>query len=205
MRKKNSLTTTSAVEVYQQIGTQLLETGSDELMNTKDEKEQTKAHMLLQVPPQFRIDGLEYLVLRSKEIQTLMGRSNDFQKENSADDIAPDLLLTCSSHMKLCRREDVAVCLERIASTFQVKVPDQIGLQEYFDILSPYPKFVLEYCTDSILIEYAYPRLPVPKDFIDRCEPYYQEHYKWLTNIVKNFHALEIFKRGNMEVINKYL
>ena len=135
----------------------------------------------------------------------MMGKSNDFPNQNDIDEFAPDILNIFSMYMKRCTREDVAVCLERIAATFQIKVPDDTGLREYFDILSVYPSFVLEYCTDSLLVEYQYPRLPVPKDFIDRCEPYYQEHLKWLINTVRDFRLLEIFKQGDMKVNNKYL
>lgn len=205
MTKKNSLTIISALEVYQQIGMQLSETGSEEVMNTTNEMQRHRLLMLQQVPIQFQKDGIEYLVLRRKEIQTLMGKSNDFQLENSADGIAPDLLQQCVVDMELCTNEDVAVCLERIASTFQVKVPDEIGLQEYFNILSNYPNFILVYATNNILAEYPYPRLPVPKDFVDRCEPMYKEHKDWLVSTARAFADLEIWRKKGGKVINKYI
>lgn len=205
MKKINLSTIISPMEVYQQIGKQLSETGSDELMSIGPETKETLALTLQQVPQQFQIDGLVYLVLRSKEIENLMGVSNDFPNESSADGIAPDLLQQCVVFMEPCTREDVAVCLERIAATFQCKVPDELGLTEYFDILSIYPKFVLESCTNSLLIEYQYPRLPVPKDFVDRCEPMYQEHKLFLTKLAKNFYALEVWKKQGMKVPNRFL
>ena len=205
MTKKNSLTTISALEVYRQIGMQLSETGLEEATNTTDELKRTQLLTLQQVPVQFRIDGIQYLVLRRKEIENLMGVSNDFQKEDSADGIAPDLLQQCVVEMNACTREDVAVCLERIASTFQVKVPDEIGLMEYFDILLDYPKFILEHTTKKLILEYPYPRLPVPKDFIDRCEPMYKEHKDWLVKTAHAFARLEMWKEKGGVVVNKYL
>jgi len=205
MKKKSSLITTSPMEVYQQIGKQLSGTGLGGATSIKEETLNLLQAMHLLVPIQFQIDGIEYLVLRSKEIQDLMGKSNDFPNESSADGIAPDLLQVCSAEMELCTREDVAVCLERIAATFQVKVPDDIGLKEYFNILSVYPRFVIESCTSSLLVEYKYPRLPVPKDFVDRCEPMYQEHKIFLSQLAKNFLSLELWKQGNMRVVNKYI
>lgn len=205
MKKINSLTTTSAMDIYQQIGMQLSGTGLEEQMNTAEKTTNHLLAMRQQVPVQFQIGGIEYLVLRGKEIQTLMGKSNDFPIENSADGIAPDILQQCVVHMAPCTREDVAICLERIASTFQCKVPDEIGLTEYFDILSVYPKFVINFCTDSLLVEYQYPRLPVPKDFVDRCEPMYRDHKIFLSELTKNFLSLEVWKKGNMKVKNKYL
>ncbi len=204
MKKTNSLITTSPMEAYLQIGKQHFGTGSAEQMST--ESGMTKAQVILQqVPIQFRRAGVEYLVLRSEQIQEQMGILRDFPKTDRADGIAPDILTSCSADMKPCSREDVAICLETIASTFQVKVPDDLGLTKYFEFLSKYPKFVIDYCSDAIIREYPYPRLPVPKDFIDRCEPMYLEHYNWLYKITKNFMRLEVWLQGDQKVKNKYL
>jgi len=78
-------------------------------------------------------------------------------------------------------------------------------LTRYFDLLCKYPRFIIDHCTESIIKEYPYPRLPVPKDFIDRCEPMYVEHYDWLYKMTKNFMRLEIWMQGDQKIHNKYL
>tara|TARA_A100001201_G_scaffold21220_1_gene23503 strand:+ start:1427 stop:1846 length:420 start_codon:yes stop_codon:yes gene_type:complete len=135
-----------------------------------------------------------------------MGKSNDFPESSSADDIAPDLLQSFLVQMQSCTREDVAVCLEKIASTFQVKVPDDLGLTVYFDMLCDYPKFIIDHCTYVLLAEYQYPRLPIPSEFIKICDPIYEEHKAWLIKINNNFRSLELWKKhGSKLITNKYL
>jgi len=204
MKKISSLITTLPMEAYLQIGKQRLGIGSVEQMNTVSATTRVQ-DILQQVPIQFRKGGVEYLVLRSEQIQNQMGITREFPKTDRADGIAPDILTSCSADMKPCSREDVAICLETIASTFQVKVPDDLGLTRYFDLLCKYPRFIIDHCTESIIKEYPYPRLPVPKDFIDRCEPMYVEHYDWLYKMTKNFMRLEIWMQGDQKIHNKYL
>ena len=204
MKKTNSLTITSRMEVLQQIGKQLSETGLGVPASTEQAKELEKQVILKQVPVIFRVDGSEYLELRSQEIHQKMMVSRDFQIEKGIDGVAIDLLQTFVVKMEPCLRDDIALALERIASTFQCKVPDEFGLTQYFNILELYPKFCIEYATDTLLSEYKYPRLPVPKDFVDICQPMYEEHKEWLLKTAKRFHALELFRQQG-GIKNKYL
>ena len=121
--------------------------------------------------------------------------SSKFQADKGIDGVAIDLLQSFVVMMEPCSREVIALSLETIASTFQCKVPDDFGLSQYFKILQQYPKFCIEQATTVLLTEYKYPRLPVPKDFIDICEPMYTEHSDWLLKTVNRFHKLEIYKQ----------
>ena len=194
------------MEACQQIGKQLSVTGSDELMNIESKKK-LEQDILQQVPEKFRIGGIESLQLRSQEIENHLGIRNDFQINKAIDDTVADFLITLSSEMEPCSREDIAISLETIASTFQVKVPDELGLTVYFDILEMYPKFIINRCTQHITKTYPYPRLPVPKDFVEYCDPIYKTHKDWLLRVAKNFYRLEISKQSPkpLPYINKYL
>ena len=130
--------------------------------------------------------------------------SSKFQADKGIDGVAIDLLQSFVVMMEPCSREVIALSLETIASTFQCKVPDDFGLSQYFKILQQYPKFCIEQATTVLLTEYKYPRLPVPKDFIDICEPMYTEHSDWLLKTVNRFHKLEIYKQSG-GYKNKYL
>lgn len=205
MKKKNSLTTTSAMEVFQQIGKQLSETGLGVPMSTRDQEELENQDILKQIPLMFRIDGSVYLELRSQEIQQWMGVSNDFPLEKGIDGVAVDMCQKFVVQMEPCKREDIAIALETIASTFQCKVPDDFGLTQYFNLLEQYPRFCIEQATHDLLTKYTYPRLPLPKDFIDICEPMYIEHKEWLSKTARRFYQLEIWKQMGGKVRNKYL
>jgi len=205
MRKKSSLTITSAMEVYQQIGKQLSETGLGVPMSTIDQEEQKNQDTLKLIPLMFRIEGSVFLELRSQEIQKWMGVSNDFPLEKGIDGVAVDMCQKYVVQMEPCKREDIALALETIASTFQCKVPDDFGLTQYFNLLEEYPRFCIEQATHQLLSTYTYPRLPLPKDFIDICQPMYIEHKEWLIKTSRYFYQLEVFKKMGGKVKNKYL
>ena len=205
MRKKSSLTITSAMEVYQQIGKQLSETGLGVPMSTIDQEEQKNQDTLKLIPLMFRIEGSLFLELRSQEIQKWMGVSNDFPLEKGIDGVAVDMCQKYVVQMEPCKREDIALALETIASTFQCKVPDDFGLTQYFNLLEEYPRFCIEQATHQLLSTYTYPRLPLPKDFIDICQPMYIEHKEWLIKTSRCFYQLEVFKKMGGKIRNKYL
>ena len=205
MRKKSSLIITSAMEVYQQIGKQLSETGLGVPMSTLDQEELKNQDTLKLIPLMFRIEGSVFLELRSQEIQQWMGVSNDFPLEKGIDGVAVDMCQKYVVQMEPCEREDIALALETIASTFQCKVPDDFGLTQYFNLLEQYPRFCIEQATHQLLTTYTYPRLPLPKDFIDICQPMYIEHKEWLIKTSKCFYQLEVFKKMGGKVKNKYL
>jgi len=71
----------------------------------------------------------------------------------------------------------------------------KIGLDQYFQILLKYPAFLLKDCIDDIIKTFPYPRLPIPKEFIDRLEPPYKFHLGWLRELTRTFYRLEVFKQ----------
>ncbi len=135
-----------------------------------------------------------------------MGVYSDFQTKKGIDEAALDILHDAKKIMQPCTRMDIASGLEVIASTFQINVPNEIGLEVYMKELERYPLFVLKKGVEDICREYKYPRLPLPKEFIDRCEPDYEEHRKWLMNIIYAFIDLQRFiQAGGEPPPNKYL
>ena len=134
-----------------------------------------------------------------------MGVSNDFPLEKGIDGVAVDMCQKYVVKMEPCKREDIALALETIASPVHCKVPDDFGLTQYFNLLEEYPRFCIEQTTHQLLSTYTYPRLPLPKDFIDICQPMYIEHKEWLIKTSRCFYQLEVFKKMGGKVKNKYL
>lgn len=198
MKEKNLSTITLAMERLEQIGTQVLECGSDVALNTNNPMK--AKGILQQVPERFRIEGVESLELRSQEIaDKLIVKSNDFVLDREIDESAMAMIDVFAQTMHKATHKGIALTLERVASTFQVKVPDEFGLHTYFDILEVYPQFVLDYAAHSLLCSYSYPRLPLPKDFIEVCNPYYEVHQKWLIKTINHFHTLNKYKLSKVE------
>lgn len=198
MKEKNLSTITLAMERLEQIGTQVLECGSDVALNTNNPMK--AKGILQQVPERFRIEGVESLELRSQEIaDKLIIKSNDFVLDREIDESAMAMIDVFAQTMHKATHKGIALTLERVASTFQVKVPDEFGLHTYFDILEVYPQFVLDYAAHSLLCSYSYPRLPLPKDFIEVCNPYYEVHQKWLIKTINHFHTLNKYKLSKVE------
>jgi hypothetical protein len=198
MNKKNLSTITLAMERLEQIGTQVLECGSDVALNTNSPMK--AKGILQQVPERFRIEGVESLELRSQEIaDKLIAKSNDFVLNKEIDESAMAMIDVFAQTMHKATHKGIALTLERVASTFQVKVPDEYGLHAYFDILEVYPQFVLDYAAHNLLCSYSYPRLPLPKDFIEICNPYYEVHKKWLIKTINHFHSLNKYKLSKVE------
>ena len=135
-----------------------------------------------------------------------MSVSHDFVLRKGIDEVALEVLRSDLETMKPCQRIDIAKALEVIASTFRVSVPDEIGIESYFEVLCEYPKFVIAVCVQDIIREFEYPRLPLPAYFIQRAEPIYQEHKTWLMRAINSFIKLNLFIESGGEVPkNKYL
>ena len=85
--RENLSTITLAMERLEQIGTQVLECGSDVALNTNNPMK--AKGILQQVPERFRIEGVESLELRSQEIaDKLIVKSNDFVLDKEIDESA---------------------------------------------------------------------------------------------------------------------
>lgn len=142
-------------------------------------------------------------MLRVWEIRTLMRKRGRLVK-NDIDTEAINIIQTMATKLQPCSRKDIAVCIETIASTFSINIPNELGLEQYFRILLKYPRSMLQECTDDIIKTFKYPRLPLPKEFIDRLETNFEYHKGWLQNITKTFYDLELYvQNGNINKTNK--
>ena len=137
-------------------------------------------------------------MLRVWEIRQAMRRSEKLAK-NDIDTEAISIIQTMAKKLQPCNRKQVAVCIETIASTFTINIPNELGLEQYFRILLKYPASMLTECTDDIIKTFKYPRLPLPKEFIDRLDTNFEYHKGWLQNITKTFYDLELYvQNGNI-------
>jgi len=138
-------------------------------------------------------------MLRVWEIRQAMRRSEKLD-QNNIDTESIKIIQTMANKLQPCTRKDVAVCIETIASTFTINIPNELGLEQYFRILLKYPASMLTECTDDIIKTFKYPRLPLPKEFIDRLDTNFEYHKGWLQNLTKTFYDLEIYKQnGNIK------
>lgn len=135
------------------------------------------------------------MMLQIWEIRQALRNS---EKINSID-VSKDILNqieVMSKKLKPCSRKDIAVCIEIIASTFSINIPNEVGLEQYFKILQKYPAQLLAECTDDIIKTFQYPRLPLPKEFIDRMDTNFEYHKGWLQKICEDIYKLEIKKQN---------
>jgi len=195
MKKNNSLTTTKQMEALKQTGMLVSETGSGEESNSDTLEDRLRRATLSTIPQAFKKDANESLMLQVFEIQHKMGKDESFQINEKIIKDAPEIISRMAGYISPCTRKDVAVVLETIASTFSIQVPNEVGLEQYFRILLKYPTFLLKDCMEDIIKSYKYPRLPLPKEFVDRLEPPYTYHLRWLQNVTKTFYRLEIYKQ----------
>ena len=155
------------------------------------------------IPSLFKKDAKESMMLRVWEIRQAMRRSEKLVK-NDIDTKAINIIQTMANKLQPCNRKHIAVCIETIASTFSINIPNELGLEQYFRILLKYPASMLTECTDDIIKTFKYARLPLPKEFIDRLDTNYEYHKGWLQNITKTFYDLEMYvQNGNINKTNK--
>lgn len=204
MSINNSDDGSELLEKYMQIGTLVSSSGVQKtLTNVGDPNHQAT---LQRLPRMFQTESHVLLELRKEEILNQMETSSTFQTRKGIDVAGLDILTVASKLMQPCTRMDVAEGLEVIASTFQIQVPNEIGIEVYLNELTKYPMFVLQKCVQDILVEYKYPRLPLPKEFVDRCKLDYEEHRDWLISITNAFIKLQRFIKSGAKIQpSKYL
>jgi len=194
-KQHSSSIITPQMEALKKTGMLVSETGSEEVSSSETLEEKLKRVTLSTIPQAFKKDANESLMLRVYEIRYKMGREDSFPIEKKIDKDVPNLINQMAIKITPCTRQDVAVALETIASTFCINIPDKVGLDQYFQILLKYPAFLLRDCIDDIIKTFPYPRLPIPKEFVDRLEPPYKFHLGWLRELTKTFYRLEIYKQ----------
>jgi len=201
MKRDNSETGSSLLEKYTRVGMRVSGSGAEKTIARTTEEQDILQHL----PMMFRTDSHLLLELRMREIQNKMGTTSDFQLSKGIDTAGLDIIEQAQAMLEPCTRMDIASALEVISSTFQISVPNDTGLNVYFECLEKYPKFVVVECAKRICHEYKYPRLPLPVEFIERCDPLFNEHKKWLMNIINAFIQLERFKESGGFKPSKYL
>ena len=138
-------------------------------------------------------------MLRVWEIRQAMRRKEKLVKVDK-DTLHHNAIQLMANKLQPCNRKDIAVCIETIASTFSINIPNELGLEQYFRILIKYPTSMLQECTDDIIKTFKYARLPLPKEFIDRLEVNYEYHKGWLQSVTKTFYDLELYvQNGNIK------
>ena len=203
MKKNNSLITTKAMESLKQTGMLVLETGLEDQSNLVTIEDRLKHSTVHMIPSLFKKDAKESMMLRVWEIRQAMRRSEKLAK-NNIDTEAIDIIQIMANKLQPCNRKQIAVCIETIASTFSINIPNELGLEQYFRILLKYPASMLTECTDDIIKTFKYQRLPLPKEFIDRIDTNFEYHKGWLQNITKTFYDLELYvQNGNINKTNK--
>jgi|TARA_R100000081_G_scaffold91312_1_gene68881 hypothetical protein len=201
MKQNNSETGLSLLEEYTRVGMRVSGSGAEKTIAKTTEEQDILQHL----PMMFRTDSHLLLELRMREIRNQMGKTNDFPLSKGIDTAGLDIIKNDEKIMQPCSRMDIASALEIISATFQISVPNDVGLNVYFEALEIYPTFVLQECTRRICHEYKYPRLPLPVEFVDRCEPLYKEHRDWLINVINALIELERFKESGGIKPSKYL
>ena len=195
MKKNNSLITTKAMESLKQTGMLVLETGLEDQSNLVTIEDRLKHSTVHMIPSLFKKDAKESMMLRVWEIRQAMRKSEKLAK-NNIDTEAIDIIQTMANKLQPCNRKQIAVCIETIASTFSINIPNETGLEQYFRILQKYPASLLKDCMEDILVKYKYARLPLPVEFTDRLEAPYEYHLGWLRKITHTFYKLEMWKQN---------
>jgi len=113
--------------------------------------------------------------------------SNTSSIDNQIKEIIPKLKLK----LKLATSKDVAVAIETISSTFGTQAPNELGLVQYFKILETYPLVFLEECTDKLIREFRFPRLPLPIEFVDRMDNQTNYHRSWLERLCRDMNKVD--------------
>ena len=85
----------------------------------------------------------------------------------------------------------IALCLQTVAETFQVKIPTDLGLHMYFEVLNKYPNFIMSDVMRDVVANYKYARLPIPSEFVQKCEPIHKQHSSWYISKLQIFCTYE--------------
>lgn len=130
-------------------------------------------------------------MLRIYDIRHNRNKPNFIQSSDVDTEIV-NIIPKLKDKIKGAKSNDVAVVIETIASTFSIAVPNALGLTQYFKILEVYPAILLNECMDKLIREFKYPRLPLPKEFVDRMDGEYNWHISWLERLCDSINKVDI-------------
>jgi len=147
------------------------------------------------IPSLFKKDADESMMLQVWEIRQII-KSSQYPKQKINIDPIIIKIKKMAAALRHANKKEIAVCIETIASTFSIQVPNELGLQQYFSILGSYPAAFLKDCMNDIIRTFKYPRLPLPVEFVDRMETNYEYHKGWLQRITKDIYTLEVMEQN---------
>ena len=168
--------------VHQPTGNHSIECGLEDLSSlTEDQIKATK-----RIPRLFLPYMTDLMLYRIYELKHLRHRDT-FSVHSPIDKKIADIIPTLQKEIRTPKDEEIASCLQRVASVLQCNVPEEQGLLEYFKILSTYPLVLLEECTDYIIQTARYRKLPLPLDFIGHMEASRTVHTVWLDKLKQQY------------------
>jgi len=171
MKSNNLKTITSQLEELTLTGMSNSERGADR-MQSGIEKE-----ILELIPKLFRNKETVCLESLTREMEKQIQKRSIIKLEYNAD------ISKVFREMKklLTDKSDghIALCLQTVAETFQVKIPTDLGLHMYFEVLNKYPNFIMSDVMRDVVANYKYARLPIPSEFVQKCEPIHKQHSSW--------------------------
>lgn len=166
-------------------GTQCLDYGLKDPLNLSETEKEMIKQQTNTVPILFRKDATESLIYQMFLVE-------HYQKIPNTNELK-ELEKKLSDLLRPASVQEVQVMIETIASTFSCDVPNKLGLQTYWELLKNYSGLLMPHVTLNILKTYDYPRLPVPKVFIEYLNRIQKEHYKFYYRVKNcNEYTLQI-------------
>ena len=178
MQKKEKIlkTTTSAKVTSPKTGQQSSGSGLEGLGNSMQNLEPSQievvASMIRHRPTLFVEDvpeSLVYLMYRINFLKPSITKTELAQLKKAERD--------CKKVMDQATVQDAQVMIETICSTYSCDAPNELGLNTYWGMVKKYPASFFPLVTIDILSTYEYPRLPVPKVFVEKFESLNKQHW----------------------------
>ena len=176
MKSYNSETITSQLDQLTLTGTSDSERGVDSLQSGAENV------LLKNLPRLFQNNEIAYLEWLTSEMEKLIQKRKVHEIAYKKNILK--LLLEMKKMLTTKSDGHIALCLQTIAETFQVKIPTDLGLHMYFEVLNKYPQEVMTLVTKDVVATYKYARLPIPSEFVSKCEPIYLAHTNYYLSLI---------------------
>ena len=196
MKSYNSETITSQLGQLTLTGTSDSERGADSPQSGAENV------VLKKLPRLFQNNEVAYLEWLTSEMEKLIQKRKVHEIAYKKDILK--LLLEMKKMLTTKSDGHIALCLQTIAETFQVKIPTDLGLHMYFEVLNKYPQEVMTLVTKDVVATYKYARLPIPSEFVSKCEPIYLAHTNYYRNKLHTICTYEHYLENGFPD-NKYL
>jgi len=196
MKSYNSETITSQLGQLTLTGTSDSERGAD------SQQSGAESVVIKDLPKLFQNKEVANLEWLTREMEKLIQKRKVHEIAYKKD--ISKLLLEMKKMLTTKSDGHIALCLQTIAETFQVKIPTDLGLHMYFEVLNKYPQEVMTLVTKDVVATYKYARLPIPSEFVSKCEPIYLAHTKYYRNKLHTICTYEHYLANGFPD-NKYL